>query len=310
MSWCEPIHLPISSTHSVLQETTIYSSLMILIGSSFQSRVDRLTSSQWAQNSVSNPASGVRHVTIRQLLDAIQTNNDAAPFEIHRFPVKRVMLVANVYPNEPNSSSGFMRYDFDDGSGKISGNRWPEKEGDPHIKSFEYVRVFGELNRFNGFNLLKVYNIQPIYDAHEIYHHILQAMVDTLSLERGPPPTQLISEVVRSREIDHVVSGLQEVTLSSNEGRIRQGSPRFSARNDGGTHKCEPLTPIQMDLFACISDQTFHENEELGINLEVAIQQIRNLHPQITSTDFWSSIEFLIEEGLILPVDDNHYKPI
>jgi len=42
-----------------------------------------------------------------------------------------------------------------------------------------------------------------------------------------------------------------------------------------------------MDLFACISDQTFHENEELGINIEVAIQEIRDLHPQITSNDFW-----------------------
>jgi len=57
-------------------------------------------------------------------------------------------------------------------------------------RAFEYVRVFGELSRFNGFNLLKVYNIQPIYDAHEIYHHILQTMVDTLSLERGPPVSQ------------------------------------------------------------------------------------------------------------------------
>jgi hypothetical protein len=27
-----------------------------------------------------------------------------------------------------------VRYDFDDGSGKISGNKWPEKEGDSPIK--------------------------------------------------------------------------------------------------------------------------------------------------------------------------------
>lgn len=54
-------------------------------------------------------------------------------------------------------------------------------------RTFGYVRVFGDLSRFNGFNFLKVYNIQPIHDVHEIYYHILQAMVDALSSERGPP---------------------------------------------------------------------------------------------------------------------------
>jgi len=41
------------------------------------------------------------------------------------------MLVATVYLNESHASSGLVRYGFDDGSGKITGNRWPEKEGEP-----------------------------------------------------------------------------------------------------------------------------------------------------------------------------------
>jgi len=48
------------------------------------------------------------------------------------------MLVANVYLNEPHSTSGLVRYGFDDGSGKITGNRQPETEGDP---PFEYVKL-------------------------------------------------------------------------------------------------------------------------------------------------------------------------
>jgi hypothetical protein len=44
------------------------------------------------------------------------------------------MLVATVYLNEPHGSSGLVRYGFDDGSGKITGNRWPEKEGDPPLE--------------------------------------------------------------------------------------------------------------------------------------------------------------------------------
>ncbi|KIM49312.1 hypothetical protein M413DRAFT_438499 [Hebeloma cylindrosporum] len=237
---------------------------MIPLGSSFSSQGSCLTSSQWAQNSVSNPTFGFRRVTVRQLLDAINTNDYAAPFQIHGFPVKRVMLVANVYLNEPHSSSGLVRYGFDDGSGKIMGNRWPEKEGDPPFEAFGYVRAFGDLSRFNGSNFLKVYNIQPIHDAHEIYYHILHAMVDALSSERGPPPPIM--------------------------------------------HKRKPLTPVQLDLLTCISDRTLHEDEQLGINLEVAVQQMRNHHPQLTAIDFWSSIEFLLDEGLILSIDDNHYK--
>ena len=69
--------------------------------------------------------------------------------------------------------------------------RCPPNFVSPYIfsdqRTFGYVRVIGDLNRFNGFNFLKVYNIQPIHDAHEIYYHILQTMVDTLSTERGPP---------------------------------------------------------------------------------------------------------------------------
>jgi len=47
------------------------------------------------------------------------------------------------------------------------------------------------------------------------------------------------------------------------------------------------LTPVQLDLLTCISDRTLHENKELGINLEVAVQQMRERHPQLTATDFW-----------------------
>jgi hypothetical protein len=51
--------------------------------------------------------------------------------------------------------------------------------------------------------------------------------------------------------------------------------------------KRKSLTPVQMDLLTCISDRTLHENEDIGVNLEVAVQQMRNQHPQLTSTDFW-----------------------
>lgn len=47
------------------------------------------------------------------------------------------------------------------------------------------------------------------------------------------------------------------------------------------------LTPVQLDLLTCISDRTLYENEDMGVNLEVAVQQMRNRYPQLTSTDFW-----------------------
>ena len=53
------------------------------------------------------------------------------------------------------------------------------------------------------------------------------------------------------------------------------------------TQKHESLTSVQLDLLTCISDRTLHENEDIGVNLEVAVQQMRNQHPQLTSTEFW-----------------------
>lgn len=50
-----------------------------------------------------------------------------------------------------------------------------------------YVRVIGELEQYNGRNYLNITNIRKIVDYHEFCFHILDAMIITLTYERGPP---------------------------------------------------------------------------------------------------------------------------
>jgi len=61
-----------------------------------------------------------------------------------------------------------------------------------------YVRVVGVLSRWQGFNSLVVDHIQQVADAHEPYHHVLHAIVDTLTYERGPP-VRTAQRITRTR---------------------------------------------------------------------------------------------------------------
>jgi len=54
-------------------------------------------------------------------------------------------------------------------------------------RPFAYARIIGELEHHNGTKMLRVDNIQLVLDSYEIYYHILHSIVDTLTVERGPP---------------------------------------------------------------------------------------------------------------------------
>jgi hypothetical protein len=55
------------------------------------------------------------------------------------------------------------------------------------LRPFAYARIIGESEHRGNRKLLKIFHIEPVYEAHEIFHHLLHTIIDTLSSERGPP---------------------------------------------------------------------------------------------------------------------------
>ena len=54
-------------------------------------------------------------------------------------------------------------------------------------RPFAYARIIGESEHRGDRKLLKIFHIEPVYEAHEIFHHLLRVIIDTLISERGPP---------------------------------------------------------------------------------------------------------------------------
>ncbi|KAF8965266.1 hypothetical protein BDZ97DRAFT_799053 [Flammula alnicola] len=145
-----------------------------------------------------------------------------APFKIDGFGIRK--LVANVYRNDPDPFSGRITYGLDDGTGRINGQRWPLKEGDPPFEPFAYARVLGELEQYKSAKNLKVHHIRPVYDGHEVYHHILHTIMDTLTYERGPPPPLMLEDT--SLRLDVTADELYSVTqaVERSQSHKRQSS--------------------------------------------------------------------------------------
>ena len=50
-----------------------------------------------------------------------------------------------------------------------------------------YARVFGVPRKFNGGVFFSVYFIRPVEDPHEVFFHLMEAIVVTLQHSRGQP---------------------------------------------------------------------------------------------------------------------------
>lgn len=62
----------------------------------------------------------------------------------------------------------------------------------PYIKPrtnrhFSYVRAIGRISEFRGLYSIHLTEINPIEEPHEIYHHLLSTMVESIMLKKGSP---------------------------------------------------------------------------------------------------------------------------
>lgn len=106
-----------------------------------------------------------------------------------------------------------MDFRLDDGTGRMKAMKWdiidedrecefaesmskfvpvsffPERTWNEYLfnRGFQYARVIGTIAEYCGMHYLKIMKIDLVDDPHEIYHHLLKVMVESLMLQRGPP---------------------------------------------------------------------------------------------------------------------------
>lgn len=66
-------------------------------------------------------------------------------------------------------------------------------------RPFAYARIIGESEHRSDRKLLKIFHIEPVYEAHEIFHHLLRVIIDTLFSERCPPVGAFVLSFYQSR---------------------------------------------------------------------------------------------------------------
>lgn len=274
-----------------------------------------LPSIPWTQNTESNSNKALRCVTIRQILRFQVTPRSRS------FSLGMLMLVANVYRIRESTDSQGCWLGFDDGSGRIDGYK-RGTEGDFVFEPFKYARIIGELEHRGDSDrkLLKIFHIEPVYEAHEIFHHLLRVIIETLISERGPPPVdhRVPSSPALLRpsqeRTNHIVAALQEMSFSDDSSvGTSQNQVHISNSEDELLPDSVPrlaLSILQADIVASISAHQVEAggNMETGVHVVALVQEMHLRHPNITMSEFYVTTEQLLRERIIYnTIDDEHY---
>lgn len=172
------------------------------------------------------------------------------------------------------------------------------------LRSFAYARIIAESEHRGSRNLLKIFHIEPVYEAHEIFHHLLHTITDTLSSERGPPVRALFFSLqVSSKHVSvlqlvdlHIPSRSSSPTQAGQEQMdhnipvLQEISPSDVSVSDSedGLPPCFALSVLQTDIIASISNLQVESggDMETGVHIISIVHEIQSLHPNITIPEF------------------------
>ncbi|KAF8077882.1 hypothetical protein FPV67DRAFT_17657 [Lyophyllum atratum] len=193
----------------------------------------------------------IRHVTVRQMLEAERVHSTAL-FRIEKREFNNVILVANI--SSFRTCDTYTDFELDDGTGRIRAQQWNSglDDGAEHnqldvdlVDAFPYVRVVGALEQYMDKKLIKVLRMTLALSPYEPYHHSLQAICDTLTYERGPPPQPADQ---KNQPTDSFwgdgMSALLAPKPNSTPKHVLQ-APHFTLRDDGiYQDESKLLTPV------------------------------------------------------------------
>ncbi|CAL1704668.1 unnamed protein product [Somion occarium] len=177
--------------------------------------------------------SAVRPTTIRQVLGA-ELPFISADFRIGGHSIQTISVVANVIRVDQRSDDHIRKdhYVLDDGSSRGWIYAFHELPADAPLfdPPPDYVRVLGTLFVLGHKNAIRATRVLPVEDPHEVYLHLLDAMVVTLIHTKRRPDfaSHEINQVHPMSSQSNVVAADQTseiLSVSQNSLPIRDSSP-------------------------------------------------------------------------------------
>ena len=183
----------------------------------------------------------------------------------------------------------------DDGTGQITVKIFVngedadmERQRLAELTAGKYVRVFGNINGYNGVQELQAFSARPITDYNEVTYHLSQTIFQHLHLSKGESD---ISGVPAMPNMDGAAAG----------GFGAAAAPAAAAAGFGATG----LNPIQDDVLN-IFNSPDAMNVEAGLTAHDIIARSNNRYNKAQVDD---AILYLVNEGhLYSTIDDQHFK--
>jgi len=183
----------------------------------------------------------------------------------------------------------------DDGTGQITVKIFVngddadmERQRLAELTAGKYVRVFGNINGYNGVQELQAFSARPITDYNEVTYHLSQAIFQHLHLSKGGSD---ISGVPAMPNMDGAAAG----------GFGAAAAPAAAAAGFGGTE----LNPIQNDVLGI-----FNAPDAMAIDAGLTAHDIiARSNNRYNKAQVDGAITHLVNEGhLYSTIDDQHFK--
>jgi replication factor A2 len=151
--------------------------------------------------------------------------------------------------NKVTISPSNIQYVIDDGTGSVDVRQYTDMEEDEHRATFGegcFVRVVGQVKRFNSKKSVTVYKVFQIESLDELAHHFLSTVVTHLALTKPKP--------VQKQNL------MNATPLQQSFGQASFGNDQF--------------TPLQSRILQCLAESV---HEVQGGNILDVIQKLRGV---------------------------------
>lgn len=123
-------------------------------------------------------AQGILPLTVKQISQAYDTNDDKSNFVIDGVDATNVKLLG-IMVNKAERVTD-VSFSLDDGTGRINVNRWVNETSDTNemalVQNGMYVTIRGSLKGFQGKRQVVAYSVRPVVDFNEVTLHYLECI--------------------------------------------------------------------------------------------------------------------------------------
>ncbi|XP_051193661.1 replication protein A 32 kDa subunit B [Lolium perenne] len=221
-------------------------------------------------------------LTVKQLMDASQTNDDKSSFAVNGWEVSTVRLVGRMLnKNERVTDVTFV---LDDGTGRIEVNRWENETSDTEemklVNDGDYVIVNGGLKGFQGKRHVVAYSVRLVTNYNDITHHFLYCIYVHLDLAKA-------KRLASQPQANASTSTWNQAPLPNNQS---------ASGNTAG----KELTDLVMSVF----HDPVLGNMEHGVSVDEVASRLK-----LSDAVARSTVQHLADIGNLYPtIDDNHFK--